>query len=158
IVDLLSQMLSAISAAHSVGVVHRDLKPENVLVTTRMDDEGAEHELVKVCDFGIAQMSEPAQPDGVDGGRPLTMTGVLLGTPQYMSPEQCRGEALDARADLYAVGVMLYELLTGNLPFVAENPIDVVVKHVSIDPVPPSKLHPEVSPELERVCMKALAK
>jgi serine/threonine-protein kinase len=157
IVDLLSQTLSAVAAAHAVGIVHRDLKPENVMVTTRLDDEGRSQEVVKVCDFGIAQMSEPA-PTQPSSSRPLTLTGTLLGTPQYMAPEQCRGEVLDARADLYSIGVMLYELLAGQPPFIADNPIDLVVKHVSEDPTPPSRLRPAVSPELERVCLRAMAK
>ncbi len=157
IVDLLSQTLSAVAAAHAVGIVHRDLKPENVMVTTRLDDEGKSQEVVKVCDFGIAQMSEPA-PLQPPSSRPLTLTGTLLGTPQYMSPEQCRGEVLDARADLYSIGVILYELLAGQPPFVADNPIDVVIKHVSEDPTPPSRLRASVSPALERVCLKAMAK
>ena len=157
IVDVLSQVLSATAAAHAVGIVHRDLKPENVMVSPRFDDDGRKHEVVKVCDFGIAQTSEIPRM-GPESPRALTLSGVLLGTPQYMSPEQCRGEQLDARSDLYSVGVMLYELLAGKAPFLAENFIDIVVKHVSEDPVPPSVSNPNVLPALEQVCMRALRK
>src|SRR5262245_52354712 len=97
IVDLVSQVLSATAAAHAVGIVHRDLKPENVMVSVRFDEEGRKREVVQVCDFGIAQLTEPPRTDSTNE-RPLTMSGVLLGTPQYMSPEQCRGEVLDARS------------------------------------------------------------
>ncbi|HEX4338702.1 MAG TPA: serine/threonine-protein kinase [Polyangiaceae bacterium] len=160
VVDLLSQALSGIAAAHDMGVVHRDLKPENIMVTTRVGDDGAEYEVVKVCDFGIAQISEAARtaPSGGVAPRTLTARGVLLGTPQYMSPEQARGEVTDARTDVYSVGVILYQLLTGQLPFDGPTPIDTVLKHISEEPVPPTELVPSASPRLEAVCMKALAK
>ena len=157
IVELLSQTLGAIAVAHDVGIVHRDLKPENIMVSTRVDDEGRRLDAVKVCDFGIAQITESRAP-GTESGRALTCRGSLLGTPQYMSPEQCRGDALDAGSDLYSVGVILYQLLAGCLPFQAENPIDVVVMQISIEPTPPTELNPRAPPGLEAVCLKALRK
>ena len=156
IVEILGQVLSAIAAAHDVGIVHRDLKPENIIMSVRVDDDGNRLDVARVCDFGIAQIADGNKADG--SGRALTLSGTLLGTPQYMPPEQCRGEPLDARADLYSVGVILYQLLTGRLPFDAENPIDVVVKHISEEPLPPSQIRADVSPGLEAVCLCALQK
>ena len=160
VVDILSQVLAALAVEHDTGVVHRDLKPENIMVLTRADDEGRPRDLVKVCDFGIAKILDveprPAQREGV--GRAATTQGLVVGTPEYMSPEQCRGEALDARADLYSVGVILYQLLVGRVPFEGNTPIDVVVKHVAEEPTPPSKIDPRVSPKLEAVCLKAMRK
>jgi serine/threonine-protein kinase len=160
IVDLLAQALSGIAAAHDTGVVHRDLKPENIMVTTRVGDDGVPREVVKVCDFGIAQISEP--PHSVKSERSqqraLTSRGVLLGTPQYMSPEQARGEVTDARTDIYSLGVILYQLLTGQLPFEGPTPIDIVLKHIAEKPVPPSVLAPAAAPRLEAICLKAMTK
>jgi serine/threonine protein kinase len=159
IVDLLAQALSGIAAAHDMGVVHRDLKPENIMVTTRVGDDGVTREVVKVCDFGIAQISEPAHSVRAERNqRTLTSRGVLLGTPQYMSPEQARGEVTDARTDIYSLGVILYQLLTGQLPFEGPTPIDVVLKHIAEKPVRPSAIVPATAPRLEAVCLKAMAK
>jgi serine/threonine-protein kinase len=159
IVDLLAQALSGIAAAHDMGVVHRDLKPENIMVTTRVADDGGSREVVKVCDFGIAQISESAHsPRSERSQRTLTSRGVLLGTPQYMSPEQARGEVTDARTDIYSLGVILYQLLTGQLPFEGPTPIDVVLKHIAEKPIPPSVLVPKTAQRLEAVCLKALSK
>jgi serine/threonine-protein kinase len=138
--DVIVQVLRAARYAHKRGIVHRDLKPHNVI----LDEEGR----VKVTDFGIARA----------GASEMTETGAILGTAQYLSPEQAQGLAVDARSDLYAVGVMLYELLTGRLPFDAESAVTIALKHVSEAPLPPAELNPAVSPALEAVVLRALAK
>jgi len=157
--DIVCQILSGVAAAHDIGIVHRDLKPENVIVTRALDDEGRPQELAKVCDFCIAKFDEPGRaPPSGGTERTLTTSGLLLGTPQYMSPEQCRGDALDARTDVYSVGIILYQMLTGRLPFQAQTTVDVVIQQVTEEPVPPSKVYPGVSPALEAVCLRALRK
>lgn len=158
--ELTCQILSGVAAAHDIGIIHRDLKPENIIVTRALDDEGRDHDVVKVCDFGIAKIEEPPQstPGPHEDQRTLTTSGLLLGTPQYMSPEQCRGDVLDARSDLYSVGVILYQLLAGRLPFVAATTVDVVIKQVTEEPVPPTRVYPAASAALEAVCLRALRK
>ncbi len=153
---ILSQTLSALGAAHDAGIIHRDLKPENVLVVAGFDEDDRPVDFVKVCDFGIAKDMRAARTPGV---RPaaVTTTGFVVGTPAYMSPEQGRGKPLDPRSDLYSVGVVLYELLTGRVPFEADDVIGVVMMHVTEDPIPPSKIT-SVHPVLEAACLKALAK
>jgi serine/threonine-protein kinase len=134
------QILKALRFAHRRGIVHRDIKPHNVIV----DDEGR----VKVTDFGIARA----------GASDMTETGSIMGTAQYLSPEQAQGHPVDARADLYAVGVVLYELLTGRVPFEGDSAVTVALKQVSEPPVPPSRLNPRVPPALEAVVLGALEK
>jgi eukaryotic-like serine/threonine-protein kinase len=159
IVALLSQALAAIAVAHDMGVIHRDLKPENIMVLEGKDDEGKAVDVVKVCDFGIAKIQEQDE-DGQrkSGGQKLTTQGLVIGTPEYMSPEQGRGEKLDARSDLYSVGIILYQLLTGRTPFEADSPLATVLKHVSEPPAPPQTIFPGVHRGLEVVCLRALAK
>ena len=139
-VDLVMQILKAARFAHRRGIVHRDIKPHNVIV----DDEGR----AKVTDFGIARA----------GTSEMTETGSIMGTAQYLSPEQAQGHPVDARADLYSIGIVLYELLTGKLPFDAESPVTIALKQVSEEPVPPMQLEPAVSPALDSVVMRALRK
>ena len=139
-IDLVIQILKAARFAHRRGIVHRDIKPHNVIV----DDEGR----AKVTDFGIARA----------GASDMTETGSIMGTAQYLSPEQAQGHPVDARADLYSIGVVLYELLTGRVPFDAESAVTIALKQVSEEPVPPSHYNPAVSDQLEDVVMRALQK
>jgi tRNA A-37 threonylcarbamoyl transferase component Bud32 len=141
-VNFFAQLASALHYAHSRGVIHRDLKPSNVLVDQQNN--------VFLSDFGIAK--------SLEGTQNLTGTGGVVGTPTYMSPEQGLGETLDARSDIYALGVILYEMLTGRPPYIADNPMAVMLKHIN-DPVPePRSINPDIPPEVEAVILKALAK
>ncbi len=148
LVHVMSQVLGVLGAAHRRGIVHRDLKPENVMLL-RTDDDS---DYVKVCDFGIAKLL-----DGERTASALTELGVVCGTPEYMSPEQARGEPLDGRSDIYAAGVMLYKLATRRLPFTAETAIGVVTKQITEEPTPPSELG-AVDARLEAIVLRALEK
>jgi beta-lactam-binding protein with PASTA domain/predicted Ser/Thr protein kinase len=139
-VELVVQVLRAARFAHRRGIVHRDLKPHNVM----LDDEGR----VKVTDFGIARA----------GASDMTETGLIMGTAQYLSPEQAQGHAVTERSDLYSIGVMLFELLTGRVPFEGESPVTIALRHVSEPPPAPSQLNPAVPPALDAVVLRALAK
>jgi len=138
--DIVVQILLATRFAHKRGIIHRDIKPHNVI----LDEEGR----AKVTDFGIARA----------GASDMTLTGSIMGTAQYLSPEQAQGHAVSESSDLYAVGVVLYELLTGRVPFEGESPVTVALKQVSVEPTPPSALNPAVTPALEAVVMRSLAK
>ena len=139
-VEIVRQVLAGARYAHSHGIVHRDLKPQNVLV----DAEGR----ARVTDFGIARA----------GASEITQTGSVLGTAQYLSPEQAQGLPVTAASDIYSIGVLLYEALTGQVPFEADSPVTVALKQVSERPRPPSELNPQVSRALDAVVLKALAK
>jgi serine/threonine-protein kinase len=143
---ILEQVARALSAAHARGVVHRDLKPENVFVVRREDGT----ELAKLLDFGISKV-------GAAGDR-LTQAGAIIGTPEYMAPEQAAGTAVDHRADVYGLGVMAYELLTGVLPFEADSAIATLVAHQTRPPEPPSRRRAGVPPEVDALVLRALAK
>jgi eukaryotic-like serine/threonine-protein kinase len=157
VADILAQVLAALAVAHDLGVLHRDLKPENIMLVRGKADDGQAIDIVKVCDFGIAKIVEPSKGPGASSGR-RTTEGLIVGTPEYMSPEQARGEAIDGRSDLYSVGILLYELLVGRAPFDGDSPLSIVLKHLSDAPEPPSVRCPGVDAGLEAVCLKALQK
>ena len=150
---IMIQVCSALEEAHQAGIVHRDLKPENVFVTT----QGGIRDFPKVLDFGLAKVTERQMRPG---SMVLTQQGMVFGTPEFMSPEQAHGKTLDARSDIYSLGIILYELLTGKLPFDAKQPIEYIQLHVNATPIPLSKRLPEADfpPGLEEVVMAALAK
>ena len=155
--NIARQAASALAAAHELGITHRDIKPDNILMVTEEDGS----ELVKVLDFGIAKVREGAMDLG--GGYTPTKTGMVVGTPQYISPEQAmgkQGDAIDGRADLYSLGVVLYEMLTGHLPFDSDTPVGLLLHHIQTIPTPPHELCPELNiPEaLSLLLMKALEK
>ena len=156
--DIVAQALAAIAVAHEMGIVHRDLKPENIMLMSGTDDEGRPRDVVKVCDFGIAKFTDTPEVRTTGGGQKLTTQGIVVGTPEYMSPEQGKGEILDARSDLYSMGVLLYQLLTGRLPFDAETALGVVLKHVTEEPLPPRRMNPAADTRLEAICLKAMRK
>ncbi len=161
VAGILAQALAALAVAHDMGVVHRDLKPENIMILRGTDDEGRAADIVKVCDFGIAKISDPRSDPAEKAERgtaKLTGQGLVIGTPEYMSPEQGRGESLDARSDLYSMAVILYQLITGRVPFDAESALGIVLKHVTEEPVPPVQVHPGVDPGLAAICLKGLRK
>ncbi|MFP2962883.1 protein kinase domain-containing protein [Myxococcus sp. 1LA] len=146
VVTVLSQVCDALQAAHARGIVHRDLKPDNIFLVRRK--RGAP--FVKVLDFGIAKLA--------DAQMPQTHAGIIVGTPEYMAPEQSLGRGVDGRADLYALGVIAYQLLTGRLPFTDEGLTAQLVAHQLRPPPPPSSVYPAVSAALEHVILRALAK
>jgi beta-lactam-binding protein with PASTA domain len=139
-IDYARQILGALSFAHRNGIVHRDIKPHNIIV--RPDGR------LKVTDFGIAR----------SGASQMTEAGSIVGTAQYLSPEQARGAPVDPRSDLYSLGIVLYEMLTGKVPFTGDTPVEIAMKHLSQVPEPPSKLRSDVPHDLDAVVMRALAK
>jgi eukaryotic-like serine/threonine-protein kinase len=141
--EITAGVLSALDYSHRAGIVHRDIKPANVMLTPSGD--------VKVMDFGIARAI-------ADASSTMTQTAAVVGTAQYLSPEQARGETVDSRSDLYSTGCLLYELLTGRPPFVGDSPVSVAYQHVREQAAPPSSLDPELPPEIDQIVMQALAK
>jgi serine/threonine protein kinase len=173
-ITIVNQMAGALGSAHSKGIVHRDLKPENVMLIRRegrrelirqlVEDGGAPRtvserekafDFVKILDFGVAKVRDPDANEGR-----VTQQGVVFGTPEYMAPETARIGVSDPRTDIYALGIMFYEMLTGTVPFTGETPVDVMLKVVSQPVVPPREKAPgiEITPEAERLIMKALSK
>src|SRR5262249_32872743 len=152
ILRIISQAASALAAAHAKGIVHRDIKPENLFLLRRKDQD-----FVKVVDFGISK-SLRASDEAEEQPR-LTQTGMVLGTPLYMSPEQARGDdELDARVDVYALGVIMYEAATGRVPFAGNNYLSVISQVLKEEPRPPREIRTDLSEEFEAIVMRAMAK
>jgi serine/threonine protein kinase len=151
-VELMMQIAAAVEAAHEGGVIHRDLKPANIFVVQRKHLPP----VVKVLDFGIAKLAADSFDDSE--ARNLTQTGVMIGTPRYMSPEQCDGEHLSPAADVYSLGIIFYEMLTGATPFNGASPLAVALQHSTKPPRPPRELVPTLPAQLEGVVLRALAK
>jgi beta-lactam-binding protein with PASTA domain/predicted Ser/Thr protein kinase len=141
--EVVAEVLGALDYSHRAGIVHRDIKPANVMLTPNGS--------VKVMDFGIARAI-------ADSSATMTATAAVVGTAQYLSPEQARGEQVDARSDIYSTGCVLYELLTGRPPFVGDSPVAVAYQHVREDAQPPSTFDPQIPPEIDAITAKALAK
>jgi serine/threonine-protein kinase len=141
-IDITMDVCGALEAAHAQGVIHRDIKPGNIMIDPRGQ--------VKVTDFGIARMATSAET--------IAETAAVLGTASYLSPEQAQGQAVDGRSDLYSLGCVLYEMVTGRPPFLGESPVAVASKHVLEQPTAPSKLNRDVTPDLDAVILRAMAK
>jgi eukaryotic-like serine/threonine-protein kinase len=141
VAEICADVCSALVAAHARGLIHRDIKPGNVMLTP----DGK----VKVMDFGIARATT---------SETITQTAAVIGTAQYISPEQAQGQAVDFRSDLYSLGCCLYEMLTGTVPFTGASPVAIAYRHVREDPTPPRMLNPDVPAPLEAICLKAMAK
>ena len=141
--EITSGVLRALEYSHQAGIVHRDIKPGNVMVTRNGD--------IKVMDFGIARAMSDAQAT-------MTQTAQVIGTAQYLSPEQARGERVDARSDLYSTGCLMYELLTGRPPFTGDSPVAIAYQHVRENPIPPSRLDPSLPSWADSIVLKAMAK
>ncbi len=157
LLEILSQVCAALAVAHEHGIVHRDMKPENVMILAKKDDEGHAVDLVKVCDFGIAKLGDTrGEDEGKQKTAALTAQGTVVGTPEYMSPEQARGEKLDARTDIYAVGVMLYQAVTGEIPFTAESAVGVLMRRLTEEARRPSEIVGGVDPRVEALILKSM--
>jgi serine/threonine-protein kinase len=162
--NIVAQVCDALSFAHGEGIVHRDLKPENIMVLTPGATGPGQPDRLKVLDFGIAKIMDPEPTEMGEGEPPsstrsvLTRAGTLIGTPEYMSPEQCAAAPIDARSDVYSCGVLLYHLVTGRVPFEGELPFEIVRKHLGDVPPPPSVFAHGIHPMLEHTILKALSK
>jgi eukaryotic-like serine/threonine-protein kinase len=151
-IDLAIQVCSALAFAHDEGVIHRDIKPENIMLTPGKDDFGDPCDVVKVCDFGLAKLSDP-DPETQD----ITVTGMLCGSPAYMSPEQARGDKADLRTDVYSLGVSLFEAVTGELPHDGDNLQQLFSNKMLKAPRRPSEIVPGIDPLLEDIILRALS-
>ncbi|OBG94766.1 serine/threonine protein kinase [Mycobacterium sp. E3251] len=142
-IEIIADACQALNFSHQNGIIHRDVKPANIMISST--------NAVKVMDFGIARAI-------ADSGNSVTQTAAVIGTAQYLSPEQARGDTVDARSDVYSLGCVLYEILTGEPPFTGDSPVAVAYQHVREDPIPPSHRHEGISADLDAVVLKALAK
>jgi hypothetical protein len=153
-VEIMIQVCAALSVAHDHGIIHRDIKPDNIMLVPSRNDEGTSFELVKVCDFGIAALQNPRAEDAELAAN----EHVIAGTPEYMSPEQARGIETDARSDVYACGICLYELVTGRPPFLGDNAAEILIKQLEELAKPPSQLIRGLDPIIEEVILRAIQK
>ena len=151
IVRIMSQVLAALEEAHTQGVIHRDLKPANIMLV----DRRGELDLVKVCDFGIAKSMSLQSPDK---DSMLTVRGFVCGTPEYMAPEQARGETVDGRTDLYAAAIILYQLVTGQVPFTASSPVGILSQHLDRPAPAPRSKRPDIPRALDLLILRGLEK
>jgi serine/threonine-protein kinase len=151
-VSLMLQVSAAVAAAHEAGIIHRDLKPANIFIVQRADVPA----VVKVLDFGIAKLAAEFLDE--DEAMTLTQVGAMIGTPRYMSPEQCDGAELTPASDVYSLGVILYEMLTGTVPFSGTTPLSIAMKHITEPPRPPSEFVSSIPPALEQVVLHTLEK
>jgi serine/threonine-protein kinase len=151
-IPIMKQMCSALSSAHKQGIIHRDLKPENIVLIKR----GNNSDFVKILDFGISKMIDTSE----GRAEKLTALGMIVGTPEYMSPEQASGSQVDSRTDIYSLGIIMYEMMTGCLPFLADNALQILSKHINEQPVPPSEMRPDlgITPQLEALTLACMAK
>jgi eukaryotic-like serine/threonine-protein kinase len=151
VIHVAQQICRSLREAHGLGIVHRDLKPANVMLLRQHDD----HDFVKVLDFGLVKFFQGENPDG-----DITNAGTFMGSPHYIAPEQARNQGPDQRCDIYSLGVLLYQMLTGQVPFTAANPVDIILKHLHEAPAPLREVRPDLSidPRLESIVLRCLAK
>jgi serine/threonine-protein kinase len=150
VVHITAQICDALDEAHSKNVVHRDMKPENVMICPKRGDP----DFVKVLDFGIAKIRDGSG----DAATFQTATGLIFGTPEYMSPEQIRGEELDGRSDLYSLGIMIYQMLTNKLPFAGNSILEIATKHISYPPPSVREILPDVPEKIDKTILRLLSK
>src|SRR5438445_2732038 len=151
VIHVAQQICRSLREAHALGIIHRDLKPANVMLLRQHDD----HDFVKVLDFGLVKFFHGDNPDGE-----ITHAGTFMGSPHYIAPEQARNQSPDQRCDLYSLGVLLYQMLTGKVPFTAVSPVDIILKHLHEAPVPPRQLRPDlaIDAQLEAIVLRCMAK
>src|SRR5712691_3589082 len=151
VVHIAQQICRSLREAHALGIIHRDLKPANVMLLRQHDDQ----DFVKVLDFGLVKFFSGDNPEGE-----ITNAGTFMGSPHYIAPEQARNQGPDQRCDIYSLGVLLYQMLTGKVPFTAPNPVDIILKHLHEAPVPPRELRPDLKtdPQLEAILLRCMAK
>src|SRR5947209_11076948 len=151
VIHIAQQICRSLREAHALGIIHRDLKPANVILLRQQDD----HDFVKVLDFGLVKFFTGENPEGE-----ITNAGTFMGSPHYIAPEQARNQSPDQRCDIYSLGVLMYHMVTGRVPFTAPNPVDIILKHLHEPPVPPRQQRPDlnIDPNLEAIVLKAMSK